>query len=353
MKRWLTVAVVAGCGSKGAVKDAPPPPPTPVAVEGSDAPAAPVLPAKVVTGRTCTPAHFVAIEGGGSIPIYEIAADCTSRVVQTIELEDEWVFEAAWPRRDQPLVLAVGEREAGSASHILVIDAPLTPAALTAPPRKVVPPGTGATEPEGHDFSLVSDGKGVFVERCTSWDDGGGGGEESEEWSCERHVYFALDDKAGKKAKAVKPEPRDAFEPLFTGGVVPGTDVTLKPMRKHIDCTAGGKTAKLDPWGVAYGGTVTPLSIVPISKTDYLLGHDRPGSRMSASRSVHHQRMRGCEDGPDVGAVIVGPAPYWAEGVPNQGWRIHVAGEAEAADVLDAAGQPALFAIQRIAWTQP
>ncbi len=347
MKRWLTVAVVAGCGSKGAVKDAAPPP-TPVAVKEVDAAAAP---AGVVTGRTCTPAHFVAIEGGGRIPIHEIAADCTSRVVQTLELEDEWVFEAAWPRRDQPLALAVGEREAGAASHVLVFDAPLTPAALTTPPRKVVPPGTGSTEPEGHEFSLVSDGKGVFVERCTAWDDGGGGGEESEEWSCVRHVYFALDDKAGTRAKAVKPEPRDAFEPLFTGGTVPGTEITLKPMRKHLECTAGGRKTKLDPWGVAYGGAVTPLSIVPLSKDEYLLGYDQPGSRMSASRSVQHQRMRGCEEGADVGGVIPGPAPYWAELVQDQGWRIHLAGET--ADVLDAAGQPARFEIQSLAWTQP
>ena len=351
MRGWLTVAVVASaaaCGGKGSAKDAAPPPPTPVAVAAPDAAPPPVLPAKVVTGRTCPPAHFLAFDGGTSVPIYEIAADCTSRVVQTLEVED-WVFDAAWPRRDQPLVLAVGDRDSGAASTVLVTGAALAPAALTATPRKLTPPGTGATEPEGHEFSVVSDGKAVFVERCSGWDDGGG--EESEEWSCERHTYFALDDKAGKKARAVKPEPRDAFEPLFTGGTVPGTEITLKPMRKQVECTSGGTRTKLDPWGAAYGGKVTPLSVVPLSATEYLLGDEQAGSRMAGSRSVDFTRMRGCEEVEGTGRVTPGPAPYWAEQLQDQGWRIHVIGDP--GDVLDEAGQPALFKVEHLAWTQP
>jgi hypothetical protein len=338
MKRWLTVAVVcAACGGKGkgTAKDA-------AAPAGDDAAA----PAAVVTGRTCTPAHFAGHGGTAVVDLVEIAADCTSRVVATLDTGGEWVFAAAWPRHDRPLALAVGERDGGAARRVMVFESPLTAGARA---RHLDPPGDGEIEPEGHVFSLVSDGQGVFVERCESWD--AGDQEESEEWRCTRHTYFALGDKAGRAAAEVEPAPRDAFEPRFTGGVVPGTAVTLQPRRTHLDCIVDGKTTRLDPWTAAHGFPVTPLVIVPVSATEYLLGVEHNGTRMGGARSIGYDRMRGCAQVPPLGGVTPGPAPYWAEHTGDDGWRIHLAGDP--AGVLDAAGQPARFAYQELAWTQP
>lgn len=346
MKRWLTVAVAlaAACGGKG--KGSPKDAAAPVATDAAPAAATPDGPAPVVTGRTCTPAHFAGMPGGSAFEIVEIAADCTSRVVASLDTGGEWIFAAAWPRHDQPLALAVGERDGGAATRVMVFESPITAASKA---RHLDPPGRGELEPEGHVFSLVTDGKGVFVERCESWDDGGG--EESEEWTCTRHTYFALDDQAGTRAKEVKPAPRDAFEPRFTGGVVPGTAITLKPGRKDLQCIIDGKITKLDPWVAEHGFPITPLVVVPVGPTEYLLGTEASGTRMNGARSVNYERMRGCDPGSPLGGVVPGPAPYWAEYVTDQGWRIHLSGET--ADVLDAAGQPAVFAYQQLAWTQP
>ena len=299
------------------------------------------------TSRTCTPAHFVTYGSGEAVAIVAIGPDCRTRVVSTMEIEGG-VFDVAWPRRDQPLALAAAEEGALGATHVVVIEQPLlADAAKRPPPRTIAPPGKGDIEPEGFEWRLVTDGTGVFVERCASWGDDGGGGEEAEEWDCAKHIYFALDDKAGHRAKRLRRDPRDPFAPVFAGGTVPGTGVTLRRSRRGtLTCTVGGKSIELDQ-------SIDPklsLSLIPVSATDYFLGVDRNGSRMRAWKHVDYQRYRGCDPRDAGDEIVAGPAGYWAEKERGKGWIIHAAGGAA---VLDAAGQPAVFPTGAVAWTQP
>jgi hypothetical protein len=308
-------------------------PPSPVVANAAPAPA-------VATGRTCPPAHFAAY-GGATVEIVAIEPDCRTHVASTIEIDAvEPVFDVAWPRRDQPLALAVLDER-----HVLVFDQPLADAAHRPSPRKIVPPGKGDIEPEGHEFGLVTDGKDIFVERCASWGDDDGGGEEAEEWDCKQHIYFALHDKAGRKAKRQKPVPRDAFTPVFAGGTVPGTAVELRIERASVTCTVGGKQTRLEPWNDG----VTPLSVIPVSATDYLLGVDHNGSRARARKHVEYTRYRGCEQVEWGDDAVPGPDEYWAEEQPgHRGWIIYAGDEA----VLDANGRLAVFDGRAIAWTR-
>lgn len=350
----LVLAGGACGGSSGGAKQAAPaddPAPPGGATGATAAVVTDAGPAPVVTGRTCPEARFV-VYGGTTIEIVEIAGDCTSRVGGALETEGR-VFDVAWPRPDQPLAVATGEHGADAAMFVLRFAPPATGAAAAdAAPRRLEPAGAGQLEPEGHAFALVSDGRTIYVERCRAWggevDDASG---ESEEWSCEEHLYFALEDPAGARARPVRPAPREVFQPVFTGGKVPGTGVELRLARKRLACTAGGEQTTLDPWGAEYGAPITPLAIVPLSSTDYLLGIERSGSRMATTRRFEFQRMTGCEDGPDVGDVVPGPAGYWAERDPALGWRVHVGGSGEV--VLDAGGRPARFAGDGLTWPQP
>jgi hypothetical protein len=303
--------------------------------------------------RFCPTAVF-ATDSGGGVEIYDVGQDCVARVVSTILLDGD-VYDIAWPRRDGPLAVAVEDRDGSGTQYVLVVDQPLADEASRGQPRRVVPPGKGETEPEGYQFGLISDGSDIFVERCTSWDDGGSGVEESEEWSCTQHVYFRLNDKAGKKAKPVKPAPRAAFVAAFAGGRVPGTDIELRVERDKVTCIVGAiKEHELDPWGEEPRGVIT---VVAVSATDYLLGVDRNGGRSSPGKSVWYKRMHECEPEYLYSEVSPGPLPYWAENPQYDedtwsGWRIHDAtGTAdEPRYVVNAQGQ-AEFDAHLLVWT--
>jgi hypothetical protein len=338
----LVLVAAAGC------KDRASPPAAPPVARVADA-APPPADAAPPRAQGCPPATFAMPVVGGGLSIHDVGADCRATLVTSLDTEDA-VLAVAWPSRDRPLVALVQDKDATEPPYLLVFDQPLADAGQRPVPRRLVPPGKGATEPDGHELTIMTDGQKVYVERCKAWDDGtdGDSPEGSEEWSCTQHLYFAFDDPAGKRAKALASEPAEAFAPVFAGGQVPGTGVTLA-LGKSPTCAVNGKTVALDPWGAAnHGRPITPITVRPISATDWLLGTIDHGSRMHPTRSVHYTVMHGCEEGSRLYDVHLGPAPYQVEKLDDQHHTIR-AGAGRT--VLDEAGQPWKSQFTPLAWT--